>query len=51
MRIKEWRNKQLDLVRSVAAKIIQQRDVSKIFLLVTDLITSTFIITLLLFIV
>lgn len=42
MRIKEWRNKQLDLVRSVAAKIIQQRDVSKIFRLVTDLITSTF---------
>jgi serine phosphatase RsbU (regulator of sigma subunit)/putative methionine-R-sulfoxide reductase with GAF domain len=41
-RIKEWRNKQLDLVRSVSAKIIQQHDIRKIFRYVTDLVTGTF---------
>ena len=42
MRIKEWRNKQLDLVRSVSAKIIQQHDNLKIFRYVTDLVAETF---------
>ncbi len=42
MRIKEWRNKQLDLVRSVSAKIIQQHDIRKIFRMVTNLIAETF---------
>lgn len=42
MRIKEWRNKQLDLVRSVSAKIIQQHDTHKIFRYVTNLIAETF---------
>ncbi|NMC29395.1 MAG: GAF domain-containing protein [Pelolinea sp.] len=42
MRIKEWRNKQLDLVRSVSTKIIQQHDIRKIFRYVTDLVADTF---------
>ena len=42
MRIKEWRNKQLDLVRSISTKIIQQHDIAKIFRYVTTLITDTF---------
>lgn len=41
-RIKEWRNKQLELVRSVSAKINQQRNIQKIFRYVTELITGTF---------
>ncbi len=42
MRIKEWRSKQLELVRSVSTKIIQQHDVHKIFRFVTDLVAETF---------
>ncbi|MGV8025831.1 MAG: GAF domain-containing protein [Anaerolineaceae bacterium] len=42
MRIKEWRNKQLDLVRSVSTKIIQQHDILKIFRYVSDLVADTF---------
>ncbi len=42
MHIKEWRNKQLDLVHSVSTKIIQQHDIRKIFRYVADLVTETF---------
>lgn len=42
LRIKEWRNKQLDLVRSVSDRIIKQHDINKIFHFVAELIASTF---------
>jgi len=42
IRIKEWRNKQLDLVRSVSDRIIKQHDINKIFHFVAELIADTF---------